>query len=142
LPFRISQLQPSSLQNLATPWPKGYKPSTTRRSAAVDKALRMARKLCPEAVAFCAKVMRDEGMRPEHRLRAVEIILANGLPKGDSAARRALDAESGVTSLRVEFVAADGSVVSFKQDQLPPAPGIIERPFATIDHEPDSQTQC
>jgi hypothetical protein len=117
-------------------------PATSRRSAAVDKALRMARKLCPEAVSFCARVMRDEDALPAYRLRAVEIILANGMPKGDSAARRALDAETGVTSLRVEFVAADGSVVSFKQDQLPPvAPRIIERPFATIDHEPDSQTQ-
>ena len=97
--------------------------------------------MCPEGIAFCAAVMRNEHADLRLRLKATEIILLHGMPKGDSAARRALDAETGVTSLRVEFVAADGSVVSFKQDQLAPAaaPGIIERPFATIDHE---QSQC
>ena len=54
------------------------------------------------------------------------------MPKGD-AARRAVD---GINSLRIEFVAADGSVVTFQQDapgqqQLVDAepPRIIEAPF-------------
>lgn len=92
----------------------------SRRSAHVDRALRKARKLTPEAINFCGRVMGDEELDIRLRLKAAEIILLHGMPKGD-AHRRHLEAIEGsaVNSLRVEFVAADGSTVSFEQANLP-----------------------
>lgn len=121
--------------NLAPPFAKGN--TWARRSNATEKAMRAARKLTPEAIRYCAKVMRDEEADTRHRLKASEIILAHGMPKGD-AHRRALESiDGGVNSLRVEFISADGSVVSFEQAGLPPpqsavAPAIIEVPFDDI----------
>jgi hypothetical protein len=104
--------------NLQPAWGKGTRLS--RRSGHVDKALRAARKLTPKAITFCARVLDDEDLDIRYRIKAAEIILLHGMPKGD-AHRRHLEAIEGsaVNSLRVEFVAADGSTVSFEQANLP-----------------------
>jgi len=96
-----------------------------RRSAHTDRALSLARKLTPEGIEFCACVMRDATIDVRSRLKATEIILHHGLPDKGSAGRRDIIGE-GIQSLRVEFVRADGSTVSFN-DQAPPA--IIEVPW-------------
>jgi hypothetical protein len=120
-PAQLANLKPFQNGNMAR-----------RRSANVDRALREYRKLTPEAARFVGKVLRDEGEETRLRLKAAEIIALHGMPKGD-AAKRALDGIEGVNSLRVEFVSADGSVVSFEHGGQPkriaPAPGVIEVPF-------------
>ena len=111
--------------------------SAPRRSRDVDRALREYRKLTLEAAKFVGKVLRDETEDTRLRLKAAEIIALHGMPKGD-AAKRALEGLEGVNSIKVEFVSADGSVVSFEQAELAqqripaPAPAIIEVPFADI----------
>ena len=104
--------------------------SAPRRSRDVDRALREYRKLTPEAAKFVGKVLRDENEDTRLRLKAAEIIAQHGMPKGD-AAKRALEGLEGVNSIKVEFVSADGSVVSFEQAELAQrrAPAIIEVPF-------------
>lgn len=104
----------------------------------MDRALRYARKMTPAAIQYAGRVMRDEDADPKHRIKAAEIILLHGMPKGD-AHRRHLEAiEGGVNSLRVEFVAADGSVVSFEHADLTAPrvalPAIIEVPFDQADN--------
>jgi len=124
--------QPAQLANLRPAWKAGSAPPGSRRSRDVDRALREYRKLTPEAAKFVGKVLRDETEDTRLRLKAAEIIALHGLPKGD-VHRRALE---GISSLQIEFVAADGSVVSYRQDppgqqQLVDAepPRIIEVPF-------------
>jgi len=103
--------------NIATLRP--FKPGHTasRRSRDVDRALREYRKLTLEAAKFVGKVLRDETEDTRLRLKAAEIIALHGMPKGD-AAKRALEGLDGVNSIKVEFVSADGSVVSFEQAEL------------------------
>lgn len=67
-----------------------------------------------------------------HRVKAAEIILHHGLPKEGSQTRRELLGDGGIQSLKVEFVRADGSTVSFN-DTAPPA--IIEMPFAEVESD-------
>jgi hypothetical protein len=57
--------------NLATlqPWQPGNK--APRRPADVSKAVRLVRKLAPEAVAFCARVLCDEGEETSLRIRGL-----------------------------------------------------------------------
>lgn len=100
-----------------------------RRSKAVDRALTKARGLTPEGIDYCAAVMRDPSEDTRLRLRAAEIILHHGLPREGAASRRDIIGE-GIQSLRVEFVRADGSTVSFNEQQ---PPGFIEVPFAVAD---------
>ena len=71
--------QASSLANLRPPWRPGQK--VARRSGMVDRALRKARNLTPEAIDECAKRMR-ESLDERVRLKAAEIILLHGMPKG------------------------------------------------------------
>ena len=80
------------------------------------------------------RVLRDEGEDTRLRLKAAEIIALHGMPKGDAHKRAIESIDSGVSSLKVEFVRADGSTVSF-QDAAPPQ--VIEVPFAEVD-ESDS----
>lgn len=110
------------------PFAKGNQ--LARRSNATDKALRSARKLTPEAIRYTARVMRDDEADPRLRLKAAEIILLHGMPKG-TAHQRALEAiDGGVNSLRVEFVAPDGSTVSFEQQAALP---VFDVPFEDAD---------
>jgi len=118
--------QPAQLANLK-PWKRGN--SAPRRSRDVDRALREYRKLTLEAAKFVGKVLLDEGEDTRLRLKAAEIIAQHGLPRDSSASRRDL-IDRGISNLRVEFVRADGSTVSFN-DQAPPA--IIEVPFETVE---------
>ena len=122
--------------NIATLKP--FKPGHTasRRSRDVDRALREYRKLTPEAAKFVGKVLRDETEDTRLRLKAAEIIAQHGMPKGDTA-KRALEGLDGINNIQIEFVSADGSVVSFEQAELaqqripaPAPPRIIEVPFA------------
>ena len=81
------------------------------------------------------RVLRDEGEDTRLRLKAAEIIALHGMPKGDTA-RRAVD---GISSLRVEFVRADGSIVTFGDKMPQPnGPGIIEVPFAEVDESDEN----
>ena len=107
--------QPAQLANLKPPWRRRNK--APRRSRDVDRALREYRKLTLEAAKFVGKVLRDETEDTRLRLKAAEIIALHGMPKGD-AAQRALEGLDGVNSIKVEFVSADGTVVSFEQAEL------------------------
>jgi len=75
----------ASLANLQPPWQPGYRPPSNRprRSAPASKALQLSRKLCPEAVAYAGQVLRSEHEETRLRLKAAEIILLHGMPKGD-----------------------------------------------------------
>jgi len=126
-------MNPLGNPNIAAIKPFQRGNSAPRRSRDVDRALREYRKLTPEAAKFVGKVLRDETEDTRLRLKAAEIIALHGMPKGDAARKAALD---NASSLRIEFVAADGSLVTFQQD----APGerklidaepprIIEMPF-------------
>lgn len=110
----------------------------SRRSGAAGKALKMARKFTPAAIQYAGRVLNDAEAEPRLRLKAAEIILLHGMPKGDAHKRALESIDGGVNSLRVEFVSADGTTVSFEQAGLPPlqhaAPPIIEVPF----HDADS----
>ena len=128
-------MNPLGNPNIAAIKPFQRGNSAPRRSRDVDRALREYRKLTPEAAKFVGKVLRDETEDTRLRLKAAEIIALHGMPKGD-AHKRALEGLDGVNSIKVEFVSADGSVVSFEQAELAqqripaPAPAIIEVPFA------------
>src|SRR5690349_368634 len=115
--------------NIATIKPFQPGNRAPRRSRHTDRAIRLFRALTPEAAEYAAKVLRDEAEDTRHRIKAAEIILQHGMPKGD-AHNRALE---GISSLKVEFVAADGSLVTFQQDAPPSQPAIVEVPFETID---------
>jgi hypothetical protein len=109
----------------------------SRRSGAAGKALKMARKFTPAAIQYAGRVLNDDEAEPRLRLKAAEIILLHGMPKGDAHKRALESIDGGVNSLRVEFVSADGTTVSFEQAGLPPhraapAPAMIEVPFAEI----------
>lgn len=125
----------ASLANLRPPWKPGEHVPRTRRTVATDAAIAKARKLTMKAIEFCGRVLENEAEDVRHRIKAAEIILLHGMPKGD-AHRRALE---GISSLKIEFVAADGSLVSFQQDApqagLAPAPARESAPL--IEHEVD-----
>ena len=121
-----------------------FKPGNTapRRSAHVDRALRLARKFTPQAILYAGRVLRDEEMDPRYRIKAAELILAAGMPKGDAHKRHLESIEGGVGSLRVEFVAPDGSTVSFEGASQPAiAPPAFEVPFMEIGMDSDAADQ-
>lgn len=127
----------SNPDNRAPPFSSGN--TLSRRSGAANKALRLARKMTPAAIQYAGRVLNDAEAEPRLRLKAAEIILLHGMPKGDAHKRALESIDGGVNSLRVEFVSADGTTVSFEQAGLPPqraapAPAIIEVPF----HDADS----
>jgi len=74
--------QPAQLANL-TPWQSGNKAS--RRSKDVERALKLARKATSEAVLYAEKVLRDNNEDTRLRLKAAEILLLHGMPKGDTS---------------------------------------------------------
>ena len=124
----------------ATPFKPGNK--APRRSAHVDRALRLARKFTPQAILYAGRVLRDEEMDPRYRIKAAELILAAGMPKGDAHKRHLESIEGGVGSLRVEFVAPDGSTVSFEGASQPSvAPPAFEVPFIDADMDSDAADQ-
>lgn len=75
--------QPAQLANLR-PWTPATAPrgKRARRSADVDKAIRLLRKLAPKAVDVIASIMLDPKQPTAMRLRAAEIILDKTWPKG------------------------------------------------------------
>lgn len=113
--------------------PFGPGNTASRRSGHVDRALRYARKMTPEAMRYAARVMRDEEADPRHRIKAAEILLLHGMPKGDAHNRHLEAIDGGIGSLRVEFVAPDGSTVSFEGASQPTiAPPAFEVPFMDV----------
>jgi hypothetical protein len=66
---------------------KSFQPGNDarRRSHAVTQALQLSRKWCPEAVMACVRVMNDPNEDTARRLKAAEIILLHGMPKGDTS---------------------------------------------------------
>lgn len=78
----------NSLANLRSYKP-GEAPKGGRRSRDIDQALRMARKGCPDAVAYALEVLHNPAESTRHRLKAVEILLQTGLPSNlDGALER------------------------------------------------------
>ena len=69
----------------------------SRRSNGQLRALRLSRKLCPDAILFAGKVLKDEGEDTSRRLKAAEIILLHGMPKGDISKFFSDDMVSNVT---------------------------------------------
>jgi hypothetical protein len=72
---------PAQLANLKS-WKPGAAPKGGRRSAAVAKALRALREACPRCVELLIGIVRDETEHTALRLKAVELILKYGMPKG------------------------------------------------------------
>jgi hypothetical protein len=60
----------------------------------------------PKAVLYAGKVLRDESMEPRWRLKAVEIILLHGMPKGDAARWLKEDTDRSITITRSQSSAA------------------------------------
>lgn len=104
----VATLQPA--------WASGTAPKAGRRSRDVDRALRMARKLSPDGIAYCGSVLNDPEEHVRYRLKAAEIILAAGLPKGADAITRFLG-DDDAALLRIEFVdtAGDAATVTIER---------------------------
>jgi hypothetical protein len=98
--------QPAQLANL-----RPFKPGNRapRRSADVDRAIRLARKHSLEAILLAVECMRDAEAAWPERLKAVQLILNAGLPKDPDATDRALDENRGFDFLEIRFVSPDGS---------------------------------
>lgn len=69
------------------------------------RAITKTRKLAPEAVDFCATVMRSPDEPTPLRLKAAEIILSKAIPT-TSGAQFNIDA-NGIGLLRVEFITGE-----------------------------------
>jgi hypothetical protein len=110
-------------RHLATlkPWQPGN--TAPRRSNDVDRALRYARKMAPEALILCAKVLQDASIEERVRLKAAEIILLHGMPK--DASRRDLTGER-VTGITIVIERGETHA-----EPLAAAPQ-LERPTITI----------
>ena len=104
---------PNAIANLR-PFGPG-ETSERRRSRDVERALRMARKLSAVGIAYCGSVLNDADEHVRYRLKAAEIILAAGLPKGADAITRFLG--DGASLLRIEFVdtAGDAATVTVER---------------------------
>jgi hypothetical protein len=115
--------------NLATL--RRWQPGNTapRRSKAVDKALRYARNMTLEAIEYCGRVMRDESEATRLRLKAAEIILLHGMPKGE-AALRAFN-EGDLTSITIHIADHRATPVSASEPVSD-----TEGPVITIDAPP------
>jgi hypothetical protein len=96
--------QPAQLANLRPAWKRGDAPKAGRRSLDVDRAIRIARKHSPEAISFAVECMRDAGAAWSERLKAVQIVLAAGLPKDPDAINKALGESDGPRYLEIVFV--------------------------------------
>ena len=73
-----------------------------RRSRDVDRALRGVRKLCPQAVAFCKRVLEDETEETVHRLKAALAIINKTIPDAGADALAALNPDRvGSISLHI-----------------------------------------
>jgi hypothetical protein len=92
---------PGNIANL-TP----FKPGNTaaRRSPWPEKALRAARRACPEAIATAIECMRDTEAPWPERMAGVKVILAEGLPRKRDAFE-AIFAAAGDGFIEVRFVA-------------------------------------
>jgi hypothetical protein len=109
---------PASVANLGPPL-RGA-PAGGRRSSHVGRTLRLSRKYCPEAIQYCAKVMRDESEDTQRRLKAAEIILFHGLPKGEQAKYLADESPASITINVVHHERPEAPQISQKPDlELP-----------------------
>ncbi len=117
--------QPSQLANLK-PWRRGN--SAPRRSNDVDRALRYARKMAPEALVFCAGLMQDASVDERTRLRAAEVIISVGMPRGDAA--QALITNERVTSITIEIAHLEPHA------EAPTTAPQLEHPVLTLDTVP------
>jgi hypothetical protein len=120
--------QPSQLANLR-PYKPGEAPKGGRHSRDIDRALRMARKGCPDAVAYALEVLRNPAEGTRHRLKAVEILLQTGLPSNLDGALERLFGQVGEPLaprlLTVVFIRPGDTAV----DARPNGKGTFSVPF-------------
>ena len=69
---------------LRPPWKKGENPGT-RISNYAYKAVTLARRNCPAAIAYAASVVNDPKEPTSLRLKAADLILSHGMPRGDNS---------------------------------------------------------
>jgi hypothetical protein len=108
----------NSLANLGPPLRGGRVGG--HRSGHAGRALRLSRKLTPEAILYCGKVLRDENEDTARRLKAAEIILFHGMPKGDQAKYLADESPASITINVVHHERPEAPQISQKPDlELP-----------------------
>lgn len=81
---RVTRPSDREISNLKPPWKPGENPGT-RISNDAAKAVRLARRYCPEAIVYAAEVMADTSESTTLRLKAADLILTHGMPRGDNS---------------------------------------------------------
>jgi len=92
-----------------------------KRSGAQTGALRLSRKLCVPAIRYAGRVLNDEREDTARRLKAAEIILLHGMPKGDVSKWLGEDMTTSIT-IHIERQAREDV------DDAPTIEGEAERP--------------
>jgi hypothetical protein len=93
------------ITTLKPPWTPGHAPKAGRRSRDVEKTLKLARKHCPEAMAYAISVLRDPAESVRWRMKAAELILSSGMPKDPAAVEKFFGDSGGTAFIEVRFVA-------------------------------------
>lgn len=70
-------------KNLRPAWKPGENPGT-RVSNHAAAAVRLARRYCPEAIQYAYTVLMDAEESTTLRLKATDLILTHGMPRGDN----------------------------------------------------------
>lgn len=124
--------QPAQLANL-NPWPKGYKPQTSRSSRDVQKAITRLRHAAPQAVDYCIALLNDTNEKSELRLRAALAIIDKAIPEGKAIDPALALNAPGIQSLRVEFVSGDQFSMTRQEPETADQSRAIEVSFHDVD---------
>lgn len=98
----------ASLANLKEPWKPGV--SNRGRNRDLLRAIKISRNLSPPAMLYLGRVLNDESLDHEVRIRAAQTILQYGMPKQGQQFAPGYDDGSGIGVLRVEFVTPEKPV--------------------------------
>ena len=99
----MANQSPAQLANL-----RRFEPGNqaARKAPGPERALRWARRACPEAIATAIECMRDTTAPWPERMAGVKVILAEGLPKKRDAFEALFAAaQTGEGFIEVRFVA-------------------------------------
>lgn len=92
----LSEKEIAARKNLRPPWKAGENPGT-RISNEAAKAIRLARKYCPDMIQYAYSVAQDTSESTTLRLKAADLILMHGMPRGDNSRYMNEETIGGIT---------------------------------------------